>query len=60
MSAWLWDSRYARSLTWASLAWMTAGGAVRLAAGIIAGSIAPTGWVLGGTVKGLAAGVSEP
>jgi hypothetical protein len=57
---WLRDSRYARWLAWASLAWMTAGEAVGLVAGIIAGSIARTGWALGSAVEGLAAGASEP
>lgn len=51
---WLRDSRYARWLAWASLAWMTAEGAIGLVAGITAGSIALTGWALGSVVEGLA------
>jgi len=51
---WLRDSRYARWLAWASLAWMTAEGAIGLIAGITAGSIALTGWALGSVVEGLA------
>ena len=51
---WLRDSRYARWLAWASLARMTAEGAIGLIAGITAGSIALTGWALGSAVEGLA------
>jgi len=51
---WLRYARYARWLAWASLAWMTAEGAIGLAAGITAGSIALTGWALGSAVEGLA------
>lgn len=51
---WLRYSRYARWLAWVSLAWMTAEGAIGLAAGIAAGSIALTGWALGSAVEGLA------
>jgi divalent metal cation (Fe/Co/Zn/Cd) transporter len=51
---WLRQARYARWLAWASLAWMTAEGAVGLVAGIAAGSIALTGWALGSAVEGLA------
>jgi divalent metal cation (Fe/Co/Zn/Cd) transporter len=51
---WLRDTRYARWLAWASLAWMTAEGAIGLVAGITAGSIALTGWALGSAVEGLA------
>ena len=51
---WLRYTRYARWLAWASLAWMTAEGAIGLAAGIAAGSIALTGWALGSAVEGLA------
>ena len=47
-------SRYARWLAWASLAWMTAEGAIGLVAGIAAGSIALIGWALGSAVEGLA------
>ncbi|MGH3221144.1 MAG: hypothetical protein ACRDPY_21025 [Streptosporangiaceae bacterium] len=51
---WLRYARYARLLAWASLAWMTAEGAIGLIAGIAAGSIALTGWALGSAVEGLA------
>ena len=51
---WLRYTRYARWLAWASLAWMTAEGALGLVAGITAGSIALTGWALGSVVEGLA------
>ena len=51
---WLRYTRYARWLAWASLAWMTAEGAIGLVAGITAGSIALTGWALGSAVEGLA------
>jgi hypothetical protein len=51
---WLRDTRNARWLAWASLAWMTAEGAIGLVAGITAGSIALTGWALGSAVEGLA------
>jgi divalent metal cation (Fe/Co/Zn/Cd) transporter len=43
-----------RWLAWASLAWMTVEGALGLAAGITASSIALTGWALGSVVEGLA------
>jgi divalent metal cation (Fe/Co/Zn/Cd) transporter len=51
---WLRYARYARWLAWASLAWMTAEGAIGLVAGITAGSIALVGWALGSVVEGLA------
>jgi divalent metal cation (Fe/Co/Zn/Cd) transporter len=51
---WLQYTRYARWLAWASLAWMTAEGAIGLVAGITAGSIALTGWALGSAIEGLA------
>jgi divalent metal cation (Fe/Co/Zn/Cd) transporter len=51
---WLRDTRYALFLAWASLAWMTAEGAIGLIAGLTAGSIALTGWALGSAVEGLA------
>jgi divalent metal cation (Fe/Co/Zn/Cd) transporter len=51
---WLRYTRHARWLAWASLAWMTAEGAIGLVAGITAGSIALTGWALGSAVEGLA------
>lgn len=52
--AWLRDARWARALSWASLAWMTIEGAAGLAAGIAAASIALTGWALSSVVEGLA------
>jgi len=51
---WLRNARYARWLAWASLAWMAAEGAVGLAAGFAAGSIALVGWALGSGIEGLA------
>ena len=48
--AWLRDARWARALSWASLAWMTIEGAAGLAAGIAAASIALTGWALSSVV----------
>ena len=52
--AWLQSARWARALSWASLAWMTIEGAAGLAAGIAAASIALTGWALSSVVEGLA------
>lgn len=51
-----WDvaARRARQLAWASLAWMTAEGAIGLFAGYHANSVALTGWALGSVVEGLA------
>ena len=51
---WLRYTRYALLLAWASLAWMTAEGAIGLIAGITAGSIALIGWAVGSAVEGLA------
>ena len=51
---WLANARYARWLAWASLAWMTAEGAIGLAAGFAAGSIALVGWALGSAIEALA------
>lgn len=51
---WLANARYARWLAWASLAWMTAEGAIGLAAGFAAGSIALVGWALGSSIEALA------
>jgi len=45
----------ARWLSWASLLWMTAEGALGIAAGLSAGSIALVGWALSSAVEGLAA-----
>jgi divalent metal cation (Fe/Co/Zn/Cd) transporter len=51
---WLRAARLARWLAWASLFWMTVEGAVGLAAGFSAGSIALVGWALSSVVEGLA------
>lgn len=51
---WLRAARTARSLSWASLAWMTLEGAAGLYAGLAAGSVALTGWALSSVVEGLA------
>ena len=51
---WLQAARLARWLAWASLAWMTVEGAVGLAAGVTAGSIALVGWALSSAVEALA------
>jgi Cation efflux family len=47
-------ARWARRLSWASVAWMLAEGVVGLWQGMIVGSIALTGWALGSAVEGLA------
>lgn len=52
---WLQAARWARNLSWLSLAWMTGEGALGLLAGISAGSIALVGWALGSVIEGLAA-----
>jgi divalent metal cation (Fe/Co/Zn/Cd) transporter len=52
--AWLRTARWARWLAWVSLGWMTVEGAVGLAAGVSAGSIALVGWALSSVVEGLA------
>lgn len=51
---WLRAAQWARWLAWASLAWMTIEGALGLAAGFHAGSIALVGWALSSVVEGLA------
>ena len=51
---WHQASRHARALSWFSLAWMSIEGAVGLAAGLSAGSIALVGWALGSIIEGLA------
>ena len=53
-AGWPRAARLARWLAWASLAWMTVEGAVGLAAGLTAGSIALVGWALSSVVEGLA------
>ncbi|MEA2484063.1 MAG: hypothetical protein QOC55_2010 [Thermoleophilaceae bacterium] len=52
--AWLRDARRARLLSWLSLGWMTVEGAVGIAAGITAGSVALIGFGLSSVVEGLA------
>ncbi|MEA2135862.1 MAG: hypothetical protein QOC68_3771 [Solirubrobacteraceae bacterium] len=52
---WLRAARRARLLSWLSLAWMTAEGAIGVFAGAVAGSIALVGWGLGSVIEGLAA-----
>ena len=47
-------ARRARLLSWLSLAWMTVEGAVAIAAGIVAGSIALIGFGLDSAIEGLA------
>jgi len=46
--------RRARLLAWASLAWMTAEGAIAFAAGLAAGSIALVGFGIDSAIEGLA------
>jgi divalent metal cation (Fe/Co/Zn/Cd) transporter len=53
-AGWRRDVGLARWLAAASLAWMTVEGAVGLAAGLSAGSIALTGWALSSAVEGMA------
>jgi divalent metal cation (Fe/Co/Zn/Cd) transporter len=53
--AWLRATKMARWLSWASLLWMTAEGALGMLAGLSAGSIALIGWALSSAVEGLAA-----
>jgi divalent metal cation (Fe/Co/Zn/Cd) transporter len=52
---WLRAARRARLLSWISLGWMTLEGALGIAAGAIAGSVALVGWGLGSAIEGLAA-----
>jgi divalent metal cation (Fe/Co/Zn/Cd) transporter len=52
---WLRAARRARLLSWVSLAWMTAEGALGVLAGAVAGSVALLGWGLGSGIEGLAA-----
>jgi divalent metal cation (Fe/Co/Zn/Cd) transporter len=51
-AAWL-----ARWLSWLSLAWMTAEGALGLVAGVRGGSVSLTGWALGSVIEALASGI---
>jgi divalent metal cation (Fe/Co/Zn/Cd) transporter len=52
---WLHAAGRARLLSWLSLAWMTAEGALGVLAGAMAGSVALVGWGLGSAIEGLAA-----
>lgn len=49
---WLSAARRARALSWLSLAWMGAEGAVAITAGILAGSIALIGFGLDSAIEG--------
>jgi divalent metal cation (Fe/Co/Zn/Cd) transporter len=51
---WLRAAQRARLLSWLSLAWMTAEGAVAIAAGVLAGSIALIGFGIDSAIEGLA------
>jgi divalent metal cation (Fe/Co/Zn/Cd) transporter len=51
---WLRLARWARRLSWASLAYMTVEGAVALAAGLVAGSIALVGFGIDSAIVGFA------
>lgn len=51
---WHTAARTARLLSWVSLLWMTAEGALGLLAGARSGSIALVGWALGSVIEGLA------
>lgn len=52
---WQRAARAARWLSWFSLAWMTAEGALGLAAGVAGGSVSLVAWALGSVIEGLAA-----
>ena len=51
---WLRAARWARLLSWVSLAWMTGEGILGLIAGLDAGSISLLGWAAGSVIEGLA------
>jgi divalent metal cation (Fe/Co/Zn/Cd) transporter len=51
---WLAAARRARALSWLSLAWMAAEGAIAIAAGILAGSIALVGFGIDSAIEGFA------
>ena len=53
-SEWLRLARRARLLSWLSLGWMTVEGAVAIAAGIVAGSIALVGFGIDSAIEGVA------
>src|SRR6185312_13236413 len=54
LAGWHHAATMARLLSWVSLGWMAAEGALGLIAGAGAGSISLTGWALGSTIEGLA------
>jgi divalent metal cation (Fe/Co/Zn/Cd) transporter len=56
-ASWARDARRARLLAWASLGWMTVEGAVGIAAGAVAGSIALVGFGIDSAIEGLASGI---
>jgi divalent metal cation (Fe/Co/Zn/Cd) transporter len=51
---WLADARRARLLSWISLAWMGAEGAIAVTAGVVAGSIALVGFGIDSFIEGAA------
>ena len=51
---WLRAARRARQLSWLSLAWMGAEGAIAITAGVLAGSIALVGFGIDSAIEGLA------
>ena len=53
-AAWLGAARRARELSWLSLVWMGAEGAIAITAGILAGSIALIGFGLDSAIEGFA------
>ena len=53
-AAWLRAARRARALSWLSLVWMGAEGAIAITAGILAGSIALVGFGLDSAIEGFA------
>lgn len=53
-TGWHRAARRARLLSWLSLVWMSAEGALGLAAGLQAGSLSLLGWALGSVIEGLA------
>jgi divalent metal cation (Fe/Co/Zn/Cd) transporter len=53
-ATWLADARRARLLAWLSLGWMTVEGAVGIAAGVAAGSVALVGFGLDSAIEGFA------
>ena len=51
---WLRAARRARALSWLSLAWMGAEGAIAITAGVLAGSIALVGFGIDSAIEGFA------